>query len=103
MLKSWSCKISHGQSQHLLAARLPGIPPGATDRGTIATVANRGLSRTTLSDVAKAAGVSHGLVNFHFQTKESLLAETLSFMSEQHRAIWAAALERGAGLSPPTG
>lgn len=66
---------------------------------TIATVASRGLSTTTLSDVARAAGVSHGLVNFHFRTKEKLMAETLSFMSNQHRAMWVAALE-AAGADP---
>jgi AcrR family transcriptional regulator len=59
---------------------------------TISTVARRGLTQTTLSEVAKAAGVSHGLINFHFQTKESLFAETLSHMSNEHRAIWTKAL-----------
>lgn len=59
---------------------------------TIATVSSRGLSMTTLSDVARAAGVSHGLVNFHFQTKDRLMAETLAFMSKQHRDIWEAAV-----------
>lgn len=65
----------------------------------IATLAKRGISQTTLSEVAKAAGVSHGLINFHFQSKDALLAETLSFMSNEHRTIWTAALER-AGPSP---
>lgn len=59
---------------------------------TISTVARRGLTQTTLSEVAKAAGVSHGLINFHFQTKESLFAETLSHISNQHRALWTKAL-----------
>ncbi|MFM8748158.1 MAG: TetR family transcriptional regulator C-terminal domain-containing protein [Aestuariivirga sp.] len=59
---------------------------------TIATIARKGLSQMTLTDVALAAGVSHGLVNFHFQSKERLLAETLRFMSEEHRRIWSAAL-----------
>lgn len=59
---------------------------------TIAVVANRGLSQTTLSDVAKVAGVSHGLVNFHFETKERLLAETMSFLSNEHRETWQSAL-----------
>lgn len=66
---------------------------------TIATVARNGLSMTTLSDVAKAAGVSHGLVNFHFQTKDKLMAETLSFMSNQHRELWTLALA-AAGTRP---
>ena len=66
---------------------------------TIASVARRGLSQLTLSDVAKGAGVSHGLVNFHFQSKERLLAETLSYMSRQHREMWTASVER-AGPAP---
>lgn len=66
---------------------------------TISTLARRGLSQTTLSDVAKTAGVSHGLINFHFQTKESLLSETLSYMSNEHRGIWMAALA-AAGPDP---
>lgn len=65
---------------------------------TIATVARRGLSQTTLSDVARTAGVSHGLVNFHFQTKERLLAETLSHLSNEHRETWQAALNE----APPS-
>lgn len=59
---------------------------------TIATIARKGLSQTTLTDVAMAAGVSHGLVNFHFQSKERLLAETLRFMSEEHRKTWSEAV-----------
>lgn len=66
---------------------------------TISTLARRGLADTTLSDVARAAGVSHGLINFHFQSKERLLAETLSFLSEEHRANWTSALA-AAGSDP---
>ena len=66
---------------------------------TIAIVARNGLSMTTLSDVARQAGVSHGLVNFHFQTKERLMAETLAFMSKQHRSMWTSAVE-AAGPHP---
>jgi AcrR family transcriptional regulator len=66
---------------------------------TIATIARKGLSQMTLTDVAVAAGVSHGLVNFHFQSKERLLAETLRFMSEEHRRGWEASLAN-AGPDP---
>ena len=59
---------------------------------TIDTLAARGFSRTTLTEVAKAAGLSHGLVLFHFETKEKLLAETLAYMSEEYRQNWMAAL-----------
>ena len=59
---------------------------------TIETIAARGYARTTLTDVANHAGLSHGLVNFHFQSKEKLLAETLLFLAEEYRANWTQAL-----------
>ncbi len=59
---------------------------------TIETIAARGFARTTLTDVANHAGLSHGLVNFHFQTKEKLLTETLMFLAEEYRANWTEAL-----------
>lgn len=61
---------------------------------TIKVLATRGYSRITLTDVARAAGLSHGLVLFHFETKEKLLAETLGFLAEEYRHNWQSALER---------
>lgn len=66
---------------------------------TITTLATRGYSRTTLTDVARTAGLSHGLVLFHFETKEKLLAETLLYLAEEYRQNWQDALAR-AGSSP---
>lgn len=66
---------------------------------TIATVAARGLARLTLTDVARAAGISHGLVLFHFETKERLLAETLAYLAEEYQRNWTAAVE-AAGPAP---
>jgi TetR/AcrR family transcriptional repressor of bet genes len=65
---------------------------------TIAAIAQRGLSRMTISDVAEIADVSHGLLIFHFESKDRLLAETLRFMSEEHRQIWEDALRQ----APPS-
>ena len=59
---------------------------------TIETIAARGYARTTLTDVANHAGLSHGLVNFHFQSKEKLLTETLLFLAEEYRVNWTLAL-----------
>lgn len=59
---------------------------------TILVLAERGYARATLSDVAKTAGLSHGLVNFHFKSKELLLSETLSYLSDEYRENWARAL-----------
>ena len=66
---------------------------------TIETIAANGLSRTTLTEVANAAGLSHGLVNFHFRSKDRLLAETLLYLSEEYRQNWTRALA-AAGPSP---
>ncbi|MBK8458500.1 MAG: TetR family transcriptional regulator C-terminal domain-containing protein [Phyllobacteriaceae bacterium] len=59
---------------------------------TIDTIAKRGYARTTLTDVANTAGLSHGLVNFHFETKEKLLTETLLFLAAEYRDNWVKAL-----------
>lgn len=66
---------------------------------TMKVLARKGYAQTTLSDVAKEAGVSHGLVIFHFDSKEKLLTETLLFMAEEYRASWERALAE-AGSSP---
>lgn len=66
---------------------------------TMKVLARKGYAQTTLSDVAKEAGVSHGLVIFHFASKERLLTETLLFMAEEYRANWEKALAE-AGPSP---
>jgi TetR/AcrR family transcriptional repressor of bet genes len=59
---------------------------------TIETIAARGYSRTTLTEVARTAGLSHGLVLFHFETKEKLLAETLMYLAQEYRQNWDSAL-----------
>lgn len=60
---------------------------------TISTIAARGLARLTLTDVARTAGISHGLVLFHFETKENLLSETLACLADEYQKNWQAALE----------
>ena len=66
---------------------------------TIEVLARQGYARTTLTEVARAAGLSHGLVNFHFATKERLLAETLAYLADEYRDNWTSALA-AAGQSP---
>ena len=63
---------------------------------TIQVVGQRGYSRTTLTDVARAAGLSHGLVNFHFDTKEKLFGETLRYLSDEYARNWIKALDSAA-------
>ncbi len=66
---------------------------------TISVIATRGFARTTLTEVAKVAGLSHGLVNFHFQTKELLLSETLKYLSDEYHENWQKAVQ-AAGADP---
>ncbi len=66
---------------------------------TIETIAARGFARTTLTEVARTAGLSHGLVNFHFTTKEGLLNETLAYLSDEYLQNWTEALA-AAGNDP---
>ena len=54
-------------------------------RATIRCVANRGLASTTIATVASEAGLSQGIINLHFQSKERLLTETLRFLSDEYR------------------
>lgn len=66
---------------------------------TIAVLAARGYAATKLSEVAQRAEVSHGMVNFHFTSKQNLLNETLGYLAAEYRRNWTQALER-AGSDP---
>src|SRR5262245_15847698 len=66
---------------------------------TIDSLAKRGYSDTTMADVADGAGLSRGIVNFHFESKEKLLVATLQHMYDEYAAHWRAAL-RKAGDDP---
>ena len=52
-----------------------------------------------MSTVSREAGLSQGIINLHFKSKDRLLVETLRFLSEQYRAAWEKAIAR-AGDSP---
>ncbi|QDZ01768.1 transcriptional regulator BetI [Nitratireductor mangrovi] len=66
---------------------------------TIDSLARRGYSETTMADVADGAGLSRGIVNFHFESKEKLLVATLQHMSEEYAGHWRSALSK-AGTDP---
>ncbi len=59
---------------------------------TIDSIATKGYSATTLADVADGAGLSRGIVNFHFESKEKLFIETLTYMSDEYGSHWRRAL-----------
>lgn len=66
---------------------------------TIDSLARRGYSETTMADVADGAGLSRGIVNFHFESKEKLLVATLQYMADEYASHWRGAL-RKAGDDP---
>lgn len=55
---------------------------------TIDCIAKYGITGTTLAKVTEVAGLSLGLVNFHFASKERLFEETLRFVANEHRDQW---------------
>jgi AcrR family transcriptional regulator len=66
---------------------------------TIDSLAKRGYSETTMADVADGAGLSRGIVNFHFESKEKLLVATLQYMADEYSQHWRVALQK-AGDDP---
>ena len=50
----------------------------------IKSISERGINETTMHNVSKGAGLSQGIVNFHFKSKELLLIETLKFISNEY-------------------
>jgi AcrR family transcriptional regulator len=49
----------------------------------VRVVADRGLSGLTYRAVAEEAGVTHGLVHYHFGSREHMLAETLAWVGQE--------------------
>jgi TetR/AcrR family transcriptional repressor of bet genes len=59
---------------------------------TTAVIARQGLAGTRIADVAREAGVSYGVVNFYFKSKDQLLADTLDHLAADYEAAAAEAL-----------
>ena len=51
---------------------------------TVSVIYRDGLSRLTLAKVAATAGLSAGIVNFYFKSKEQLLLDTLKFLALEY-------------------
>lgn len=66
---------------------------------TIRSIARNGLSDTTMATVVAEAGLSQGIVNLHFQSKERLLLATLAYVVDEYRALWEAALDHAGPAS----
>ena len=55
---------------------------------TIDCIAKFGLSGTTMAKVTELAGVSLGLANFHFNSKDQLFEAVLQNLADKQRALW---------------
>jgi TetR/AcrR family transcriptional repressor of bet genes len=51
---------------------------------TINCIAKNGLSGTTMAAITREAGLSQGIANLHFQSKEKLLAATLAHVTSEY-------------------
>jgi AcrR family transcriptional regulator len=61
---------------------------------TMKCIARKGMGSTTLGDVAKEAGLSQGIVNLHFESKDNLLKETLRTLVNEYREQFEKTLEK---------
>lgn len=61
---------------------------------TIESIAKLGISGTTVNTVTSLAGMSVGIVNFHFRNKENLFEETLRYLAAEHRDLWQKAVQK---------
>ena len=61
---------------------------------TMKCIARKGMGSTTLADVATEAGLSQGIVNLHFESKDNLLSETLRYLAEDYKAQFDKSLAR---------
>jgi AcrR family transcriptional regulator len=63
-------------------------------QATIKCISRKGIGSTTLGDVAQEAGLSQGIVNLHFTSKDNLFNETLQFLAEDYKAQFDGTLEK---------
>ena len=66
---------------------------------TMEVIASEGFSGVTMAKVAEKAGLSRGIGNFHFQSKEQLLLESLRTLYKEFDDGWRNAVAN-AGSSP---
>ncbi len=61
---------------------------------TINSIAKHGFADTTLARVSAGAGLSRGIVNFHFRSKDALFLEALRFLSREYQENWLRAFDQ---------
>ncbi len=83
----------------ITAKGFKGNPASTVDRSHDQFSCKTRYAETTMADIADGAGMSRGIVNFHFESKDKLLTATLQFLSDEYSAHWRAALQK-AGDNP---
>lgn len=58
------------------------------------SIAKRGLMETTITHISKGAGMSRGIINFYFTSKEMMLRETLKTLIDEYETEWTEALTK---------
>jgi len=53
-------------------------------RATVNSIAKNGLSGTTMATITREAGLSMGIANLHFKSKDKLLAATLQHITSEY-------------------
>ena len=53
----------------------------------MSSIAEHGLARTTVARVAEAAGLSQGIMNFYFESKQALLIATLEYVESEFQRV----------------
>ena len=76
--------VKDQRKQHLIEANLQ-------------CIARLGLEHTTIADVAKAAEMSRGIVNFYFTSKEQMMVDTLKTLIRDYDAQIDKALKENSG------
>lgn len=66
---------------------------------TISAIAEHGLSNVTLGKVGAEVGLSAAMINFHFDSKQALLTETLRFVADEFADVCEASVAK-AGEDP---
>jgi len=69
---------------------------------TMRAIGRYGYASLTLTHVAGEAGLSPGIVNFYFKSKDQLLIATLENIAEEYSTLWQAAIAKGK-VSPAAG
>jgi AcrR family transcriptional regulator len=56
------------------------------------SIAKRGLMETTITHISKGAGMSRGIINFYFNSKEMMMREALKSLIDEYETEWFAAI-----------